>query len=123
MERVGGWDSRVRKLSSRGRLSSTIWQRTIALSEDGKGYDSVADSTQPQTVKERERLRLLDNAGDSGMTAAEFARDAVIGDTTARKQLDEFVLKGWAAEDTSAYPMRWHSTGEGLTNVTVDLLA
>ncbi len=67
-------------------------------------YRSVADSTQPQTLKERERLRLLDNAGDAGMTAAEFASTANIGNNTARRALDDFVAKGWATEDSSEYP-------------------
>lgn len=123
MVRVGGWDSRVRRLSSRGRLSSTIWEQTIALSDDGRDYHSVADSTQPQTLKERERLRILDNAGDAGMTAAEFSTAADIGNNTARRALDDFVAKGWATEDTSAYPARWHSTGEGLADgISLDLL-
>lgn len=123
MVRVGGWDSRVRRLSSRGRLSSTIWEQTIALSDDGREYHSVAGSTQPQTLRERERLRVLHNAGDAGMTAAEFASAAEIGNNTARRALDDFVAKGWATEDTSAYPARWHSTGEGLADgISVDLL-
>lgn len=122
MVRVGGWDSRVRRLSSRGRLSATIWEQTIALSDDGRDYHSVADSTQPQTLKERDRLRLLDNV-DAGMTAAEFAETAEIGNNTARRALDDFVAKGWATEDQSAYPARWHSTGEGLADgISLDLL-
>lgn len=122
MVRVGGWDSCVRRLSSRGRLSATIWERTVALSDDGKSYDSVADATQPQTLRERERLRIIEGAGEGGMTAADFAKAAGVGDSTARRALDDFVSKGWATEDTIAYPTRWHSTGEGLTGFPVDLL-
>ncbi len=115
MVRVGGWDSRVRKLSSRGRLSATIWEQTVALQQDGKGYDSVADDTQPQTLKERLRLGKLSAAGDAGMTAAEFAAAINSSNDTARRVLDDFASKGWAAEDSDAYPARWQSTGEGLT--------
>lgn len=123
LERVGGWDSRVRRLSARGRIAATIWTQTVALSDDGQDYHSVADTSQPQTLKERERLRILDDAGVEGMTAAQFARAAEIGDTTARNALDDFVTKGWATADQSGYPARWCSTGEGLTSdVMVDLL-
>ena len=123
MVRVGGWDSRVRRLSSRGRLTATIWEQTIALSDDGRDYVSVADTTQPQTLKERQRLRALDNAGDSGMTASEAAAGWECSNDTARRQLEDFVSKGWASEDAAAYPARWHSTGEGLAEgVPVDLM-
>lgn len=113
MERVGDWDSRVRRLSSRGRLSSTVWQRQIALSSDGTSYESVADDTQPQTVRERARLRTLSEHED-GMTASEFSDLIDASDDTARRVLDEFVVKGWATCDVESYPKRWHSTGEGL---------
>ena len=122
MVRVGGWDSRVRRLSSRGRLTATIWEQTIALADDGRDYVSVADTTQPQTHKERQRLRALDNAGDSGFTASEAAAAWDCSNDTARRQLEDFVSKGWASEDSGAYPARWHSTGEGLEGISVDLM-
>jgi len=118
---VGGWDSRVRRLSSRGRLTATIWERTIALTEDGRSYESVADDTQPQSLKERQRLRALDDAGEVGLTASEASAAWECSNDTARRQMDEFVSKGWATEDAAAYPTRWHTTGEGLA-VPVDLL-
>ena len=121
MERIGGWDSRLRKLSSRGRLSSTIWEQTIALADDGRSYESVASATQPQTLKERQRLSILHDAGDAGVTAGEFAALAGFGDDAARRVLGEFAEKGWATEDEAAWPRRWRSTGEGL-NGPVDLL-
>lgn len=121
MERMGGWDSRVRKLSSRGRLSATIWEQTVALSDDGRSYESVAGTTQPQTVRERQRLRMLSEAGDAGMTATGFAGVAGISNSSARRALDDFVAKGWATDDATAYPVRWAATGEGFDG-TPDLL-
>ena len=91
---IGGWDSRVRKLSARGRISATIWEQTVALSEDGQSYDSVATSTQPQTVRERQRLRVLSGAGVAGMTASEFAAAADVSPDTARRALKRVCRKG-----------------------------
>ena len=104
-----------------GRLSSTIWEQTIALADDGRSYESVASATQPQTLKERQRLSILHDAGDAGVTAGEFAALAGFGDDAARRVLGEFAEKGWATEDEAAWPRRWRSTGEGL-NGPVDLL-
>ncbi len=106
MERLGGWESRVRKLSARGRISATIWEMTIALSDDGRRFEAVATATQPQTARERQRLKRLSDAGDAGMTASQFAEAVELGDTAARGALQEFVEKGWATE-TGTYPTRW----------------
>lgn len=100
----------------------TIWEQTIALSDDGRSYECVAATTQPQNTRSRQRLRILDEAGDAGVTAASFAAAADISDPSARRVLGEFVGKGWAIEDASAYPTRWLATGEGLDG-PVDLLA
>jgi hypothetical protein len=95
MERAGDWESRVRVISSRGRLSSTIWKRQIALSEDGTTYELVADVDQPQTVDERRRLQLLQDTPD-GLTRAEFEAVAELSKSTAHRTLAEFVQKGHA---------------------------
>ncbi len=113
MVREGPWGSRVRALSSRGRLRATIWERKIALSDDGTTYEEVAGVGGPQTVEERGRLRALAKAGEEGMTAAEFAAAIEKSDPTARRALGDFVEHGWADEDSSAWPHRWVATGQG----------
>jgi len=115
------WQTRVRKLSSLGRLTACLWEQTVALSEDGRDFEMVAGDTQPQTAGDRRRLRILRDAGDDGVTAKDFAGQAGIGDTMARTVLDEFVGKGWATQDDER-PARWRSTGEGLDD-PVDLLS
>lgn len=107
IEHVGAWDSRVRKVSSRGRLSATIWDCQIALSEDGTRYEAVAASDEPQSADERRRLRLLTDAGSDGLTVAELMAVAEIGKTTAGRQLKEFVRNGLAT--VSGKPARYYA--------------
>lgn len=110
MQRVGDWDSRVRKLSSRGRISATAWQCQIALSEDGTTYERVVGADEPQTVRERVRLEILEGAPD-GLTAAEFAAMADVSPRTARRTLEEFVLAGRATAG-GTLPKRYHAMPE-----------
>jgi hypothetical protein len=120
MVREGQWMSRVRALSSRGRLEATIWERKVALTEDGTGYEEVAGVAAPQSAGDRKRLRALVAAGDEGTTAAAFASVVGVSDDTARRVLPEFVEAGWAALDDEAYPARWTATAAGLAAVGVE---
>ena len=106
MVRVGPWGSRVRKLSSRGRMRATIWEQTIALSEDGQRYEVVADTTEPQTSEERKRLRALRDLGNTGVTAPEFAPVIDASDDTARRALEAFAQRGWARRE-GGRPVRY----------------
>lgn len=99
LEVVGSaFESRVRRLSSRGRVSATIWTRTIALADDGRSYESVADDEQPQRTEDRHRLRALREAGEAGVTVAAYACAIDRTDDTARATLREFVGRGWSTE-------------------------
>lgn len=111
IERVGDWDSRVRRISSAGRINATRWQRTIALAEDAAGYEVVADTTQPQTSEDRRRLRAMGDL-DAGVTAPVFAEVIEKSEDTARRALDAFVEKGWARREGSR-PALYFPTGEG----------
>lgn len=97
MERVGtDWDSRVRRLSSRGRVKATHWTRTVALNDDGTGYEVVADADAPQDGRLRRRLRALRGAGDAGVDAAAFADLTGVSTETARRDLHDLASEGWA---------------------------
>lgn len=50
MERVGGRDSRKRRLTSRGRLRANSWVRVVELSEDGTTYRDVGDDADAPTT-------------------------------------------------------------------------
>lgn len=107
IEHVGDWESRVRKISARGRLSATIWDCQIALSDDGRSYETVAASDAPQSSDERRRLRLLAGSPD-GLTVAEFMELAEVSKTTAQRQLKDFVRDGRATVE--GRPQRFHAT-------------
>lgn len=112
LERVGDWTSRVRRLSSRGRVSATNWTRTVALSEDGSRYEVIADADAPQDGRLRRRLRALSDAGDAGVTVAEFASLIENSDETARRALKQLEAEGWA-EDDGEFPARYRTTAKG----------
>jgi hypothetical protein len=111
IERFGDWDSRVRKLSSRGRVSATIWARQIALSEDGQRYESVTEDGEPQRADTRRRLRLLQEAGDGGLTAAELANLSDLSVEQCRRVLRDLVADGRATVDDGR-PKRYHAVPE-----------
>src|SRR5215207_928793 len=115
VERVGDWDSRVRRISSRGRLTATIWTRQIALSEDGRRYVTVADTDEQQTVTERHRLAVLSDA-PNGLTRAEFqALAGIKTKSTATRALSELVDKGYATVDKTVRPPHYHAADEPVT--------
>jgi hypothetical protein len=101
--RVGDWTSRTRKLSSRGRLSSTIWEKTIQLTEDWR-YEIVGDGGLPE--RERVRIEQLQSI-PGGVTSAEYAELIGVSRQAAQKVLDEFVTQGRATKDTSGRAHRW----------------
>lgn len=111
IERMGEWDSRVRRISSAGRINATRWQRVIALAEDGTSYEIVADTTQPQGAEERRRLRALGDC-EGGVTAPAFAEVIGKGEDTARRVLEDFAARGWARREGSR-PVLYFPTGEG----------
>jgi hypothetical protein len=107
IERVGDWLSRVRKVSSRGRLRATNWERQIALSDDGSSYDIVADVADPQLSADRQRLALLRAAPD-GLTCDEFQESAGLSKSAAYNALRGLVTHGWA-EEVDGRPKRWRA--------------
>lgn len=115
IERVGDWQSRVRKLSSRGRVSATIWERTIALSQDSTGYETVATAEQPQTSRERSRLHVLAGFGSDGVTVTRYAEAIDLGRSAAQDALRALSEKGWAKASDDR-PQLWSVAGEGLGN-------
>jgi hypothetical protein len=123
MERVGtDWTSRVRRLSSRGRVRATHWTRTVALTEDGTGYEVVADTDAPQDGRLRKRLRALRDAGDAGTDAAAFAEAIELGKEAARQTLKELEGEGWA-QSTEGKPRRYSITAKGLNALRAEGLA
>jgi hypothetical protein len=113
MEQTGPWDSRVRKLSSRGRVGATRWQRSIALSADSTDYEEVAGKHEPTTAKARARLKQLSECRD-GATAEEYGALIGVERVTANNTLKEFEREGWAEVDESTSPWTWKATGKGL---------
>lgn len=99
IELVGDWNSRVRRLSSRGRVSATIWTRTVTLAEDGRRYELVADTDEPQSAAARSRLDRLRDYGTAGTTAKTFAAAIDQGEDTARRALGNLVQQGHAHKD------------------------
>jgi hypothetical protein len=96
LERIGDWESRVRRISSRGRISSTIWTRTIELSEDGRSYTMVADTDVPQVGEDRRRLEILADFGEVGAAVNEYAEAIGKSTDTARRALVKFTREGRA---------------------------
>lgn len=97
MERAGtDWETRARRVSSRGRLAATIWTRTIELSEDGRTYTLLADDDDPQNGQDRHRLEVLREFGDTGATVREFAEAIGRTGSAAGRALRQFVTEGQA---------------------------
>lgn len=118
--RSGDVTSRFRKITSVGRMSGSIWERRIALDDDGRGYTLVADDDEPQDAAGRDRLDKLRDAGEPGVTAPEFAELIDASDDTARRVLNQWVEGGMATMDDSTRPARyWHSSvdREGELNI------
>jgi hypothetical protein len=109
----GDWTSRVRRVSSRGRVAATNWQRKIALNDDGSDYVVVADDHQPQGSKDRQRLRILAKHFPKGATARDFGEAVELKERAARNALNSFAEAGWATRDDGP-PQRWTATGHGL---------
>lgn len=112
MERVGDWDSRARRISSRGRVSATIWTRTIELAEDGSHYRLVADVDEPQAGEDRRRLGILEDLDEAGATAKQFAAAIGKSEDAARATLTRFVEEGRARVEGSR-PRRYIATAVG----------
>ena len=114
LERVGGWTSRRRKVSARGRLRSTIWQRGIELSEDGRDY-FVADTTD-ERVEEQDAQLLHDRFVLAGMpdgaTARTFAvaigldPEKLADRRKAKRRLDMLAEEGHATTSAERRPGR-----------------
>lgn len=111
MERVGDWTSPIRKLSSRGRRSTTIWERRIALAKGNGDYENVGEGDDLPTARDRHRLDLL-RASAEGMTVKDFAAAAGIGRRGAGGALAELVTRGRATVDKSGQPHVYHARDE-----------
>lgn len=59
MERQGGATSRRRKLTARGRLRATTWQRVVEWTEDGRDYLEVQGETDGNGVPDDAFQRLF----------------------------------------------------------------
>lgn len=116
IERIGDWESRVRRISSRGRIASTIWTRTIELSDDGRTYSMVADSHAPQVGEDRRRLEILAEVGEKGASVREFAAKIGKSEDTARRALVGFAQAGRARKE-GTQPTRY--VAQGVTDVDI----
>jgi hypothetical protein len=90
MFRDGSWTSRRRKLSARGRVSATIWQREIELSEDGDSYREIksAGGDVQQLDKDAEReahWRLVLKQAGRPLTRDELAAKLSVSGTTVKR--------------------------------------
>jgi hypothetical protein len=100
-EKVGGWQSRKRRISAMGRLSATIWERTFELTEDGTDFVEVENETRDTGQSEQATMVLdlmkIPQAGET-ITVKGFA--AAIGKTidTARTRLRKLVAAGYVIE-------------------------
>jgi hypothetical protein len=116
LERVGDWESRVRAVSSRGRMAATIWQRQIALSDDRRSYERVTESDEPQKADDRHRLRLLHDAPD-GLTRAEFQALTGLSKSGAQSALSKFVDDRLATVSTDN-PVRYRAVTQAESTPT-----
>lgn len=107
IERIGDWTSRARRISARGRLSATVWEQTITLAEDGRSYRAVSGADGPADSKTRQRLRMLADAGEAGLTVAEFMESAEITKAPASRALAEYVEQGRAEIVPDSKPRRY----------------
>lgn len=102
MERVGPRGSRKRRLTSRGRLRTTIWERVVELSEDGTTYSDVDDTptlgealaAYPADSRETYDYKLLVSIGTADVKA--FAEKIDRTTDTARRRLNDLVEAGLA---------------------------
>jgi AAA domain len=82
LERKGDWESRERHLSSRGRVSATIWSTTLELSADGTDYtEATGEDFKVRVLREREKW-----------TAEDFGEAIGRDVSTARKWLNDSPL-------------------------------
>lgn len=103
LEVVGNaYTSRKRKLSSRGRMRATVWQRVIELSEDGRSYTSTDADAEPETqrgdAEDALLLSLMQVKGAVGGRAfgvAEYERLAGVSRRTAQRKLADMVEREW----------------------------
>jgi hypothetical protein len=101
LERVGGLASRRRRLTARGRLRATNWQRVFELTDDGRDYVEVEDTGEASDDREEETRMvdsmLLAQLGAEGATAEGFASIIGMGERTARRRLKALVDAGLAS--------------------------
>jgi hypothetical protein len=97
IERVGGRDSRRRRITAFGRIRATHWQRVIELNEDGTDYVAVGDDVEPLGA-DGQRLwgdtQTLRKHGP--LTAQTFRQLINRSDSVARRRLNALVDAGFA---------------------------
>lgn len=81
MERKGDWTSRERTISSRGRIGSTIWSKTIERSPDGSQYTETTQSEHDY------HLRIVAEFPE-GVTVADYKDRLGCAINTARERLN-----------------------------------
>jgi hypothetical protein len=112
LTKVGsGWGGRARRVSSKGRISATIWQQVIELTEDGTDYRET-ETPQYEDADDRYRALLAECFGGTGATPAMFAEEAGITTDYARRKLKQLVEDGAAQIVSDDPPKVYAAAGE-----------
>jgi hypothetical protein len=99
MERIGGRDSRRRRLTAQGRMRATHWTRVVELSDEGTEYTDVTDTAEvevpdPDAQRRWTDIELLRQTGT--VTAEQFKVLIDKSLSTAKRRLAELVDEGLA---------------------------
>jgi AAA domain len=102
--------SRERKLTARGRMRATIWEKFIELNEEGTDYALCGKPAEPQRDEADEQKALMDRMKLVELcetTRREFATKLGVSDSTARNRLDALVEEGHATVEKEKRDRNW----------------
>jgi Domain of unknown function (DUF3854)/AAA domain len=107
--RIGGAESKKRKLNARGRVRATNWTKVIELNAEGNDYFVPADTGDFEGVEGAHALDdiLVLNGLDRDVTVEEFAEERGIAPITARDHLKKLI------EDGHVIKIKGENTGKG----------
>jgi len=102
IERVGGRDSRKRRLTAYGRVRAVNWQREIELAEDGADYVSVATGEPVSAEMQQQWVDTQTLRTHGPLTAERFRQLIGRSQGVARRRLNDLVTEGLATCEPGA---------------------